>query len=180
MSIGKFEPSYFNAYSRPSSHHASSTSTKFEAQPPSEPSYFNGFMPLNEENRADKIKEAVEPFEELSDGQLKKYIHIDIHPNGGASVVRIRDSEMAQLSRGDKERLARLFFQEVFCEEPEHVAKHVIGIVHGAAKYMPELVSHLSVTRPELDIKVCTHSTACMYVCVCRRISSYRMKQPFL
>ncbi len=155
MSIGKFEPSYFNskAYSRPSSHHTNSAATKFEAKSPSEQNYFNGFLPPSEGSHAEKT-EIVESFEELSEVQLKKYIHIDVHPNGGASMVRIENSEIAQLSKGDKERLAKLFFQEVFCEEPEHVAKHVIGIVHGAAKYMPELVSHLSLTRPELDIKV--------------------------
>lgn len=155
MSIGKFEPSYINAYSRPSSHHTSSASAKFDTQPASKQSYFNGFVPSNEDNHVDKPKDDVEAFEELTEAQLKKYIHIEVHPNGGASVVHIKDKELSQLSGRDKERLAKLFFQEVFYEEPEHVAKHVIGIVHGAAKYMPELVSHLSVTRPELDIKVC-------------------------
>ena len=162
MSIGKFEPSYFNskAYSRPSSHHSSNTATKFETKPPLGQGYFNGFLPSSEDTHVDKSKESGESYEELSEAQLKKYIHIDVHPNGGASVVRIQDSEITRLSAGDKERLASLFFQEVFSEEPDHVAKHVIGIVHGAAKYMPELVSHFSVTRPELDIKVCVHITA--------------------
>ena len=162
MSIGKFEPSYFNSksYPRPSNHHSSSTVTKFDSNLAPGRDYFNGFLPSSGGSHADQVKEeSNKPYdeEELSEVQLKKFIHIDIHPNGGASMVRIQNSEISRLSPGDKERLARLFFQEVFCEEPENVAKHVIGIVHGAAKYMPELVSHLSLTRPELDIKVRTY-----------------------
>ena len=155
MSLGKFEPSYFNSksYQRPSSHHGSNATTTFEAKTSSQP-YFNGFVPSPS---GQKVKEEEVKLldEELSEDQLKEYIHIDVHPNGGASVVRIQEDEISKLGSVSKEKLARLFFQEVFSEEPEHVAKHVIGIVHGAAKYMPELVSHFSVTRPELDIKVC-------------------------
>lgn len=157
MSIGKFEPSYFNAYSRP--RHDNSTAKDDEVQEPSGQMYFNGFSgPANEQEHGNKNSEAEHNSEEEHNGDskenLEKYIHIEPHPNGGASVVRVYDSEMSTLGAEAKDRLAKLFFEEVFREESDHVAKHVIGIVHGAVTYMPELVNYLAEIRPELDIKV--------------------------
>lgn len=149
MSVGKFEPLYYNskAYSR-SSHDIDATED-LEAKGPLRQSYYNGFSTVNEHRDGQNSYS-----DDSNDALLKKYIHIKVHPNGGASIVHVYDDEIASLSDDDKEKLAQLFFEEVFCEEPEDVAKHVIGIVHGAAKYMPEMVSHLSLIRPDLDIKV--------------------------
>jgi hypothetical protein len=152
MSIGKFEPSYHNPYSRP--HLGNGASKADEASNPSGQVYFNGFS-------APELKPQAENFDNFDKGKLdteeddlEKFIHIEVHPNGGASIVRIYDSEIAGLDAESKEKLAKLFFEEVFREESDHVAKHVMGIVQGAVSYMPELVSYLAMIRPELDIKV--------------------------
>ena len=169
MSIGKFEPSYFNAYSRPRPHHGNSIAKDYDSDAPSGQTYFNGFSPNMNERRGNANHDPVqsdvdEPQRDCSarnrpengsdDTDLKKYIHIEVHPNGGASVVRIYDNEISSLSTEEREKLAQLFFEEVFCEESDHVAKHVIGIVQGAVTYMPELVNYLALVRPDLDIKV--------------------------
>lgn len=151
MSIGKFEPSYYHSKAIARHSHEDGTTEQFDTK---DQSYFNGFSSLNK-HHDDSISERKEFNEDaLNKDKLQKYIHIEIHPNGGASVVRVYQHEIASLSSVEKEALARLFFEEVFSEEPENVAKHVIGIVQGAVEYMPELVSHLSATRPDLDIKV--------------------------
>lgn len=148
MSIGKFEPSYRNPYSRPI--HDDESPPRDEKMSPRSQGYFNGF-PSHVINGDEKeVDTAAAP----NGKDLERYIHIEVHPNGGASVVHVYDSEMATLSEGEKDKLVELFFKEVFREEPENVAKHVIGIVHGAVTYMPELVGYLSDTCPELDIKV--------------------------
>lgn len=154
MSIGKFEPSYFNAYSRPLHENKNNVAKDNDGQEPSGQMYFNGFSsPVNGQNHGNNSPEA--EHNGKSDGELERYIHVEVHPNGGASVVRIYNNEITTLDSEEKERLARLFFKEVFREESDHVAKHVIGIVHGAVTYMPELVNYLALIRPELDIKVC-------------------------
>ena len=155
MSLGKFEPSYHNPYSRPRPHHGKSVVLKDynKEEEPSGQMYFNGFSP-KKESHSNSAQDERSVSNGLSDEELEKFIHIEVHPNGGASLVRIHDSELASLSEEEREKLARLFFKEVFCEEADNVAKHVIGIVHGAVAYMPELVTYLSLFHPDLDIKV--------------------------
>lgn len=151
MSLGKFEPSYFNAYSRPRPHHENTNNVaNDDGQEPSGQTYLNGFSSTM--NGQNKSLEAQHNGKSKTD--LEKYIHIEVHPNGGASTVRVYNDEISSLGSEEKERLAKLFFEEVFREESDHVAKHVIGIVHGAVTYMPELVNYLALIRPELDIKV--------------------------
>lgn len=43
--------------------------------------------------------------------------------------------------------------REVFHEPTEGVPAHVMGIVHGAVKYMPELVQYLATHHPDLAVK---------------------------
>lgn len=159
MSIGKIPPSYFN------SRRDHDSDTEYDPKPRpttgKNASAFNGFSSNHFGAKREKEDEEEEEEEEPrphcpspSTSPLESYIHIEVHPNGGASMVHVYEKEIEGLSSKEKERLARLFFEEVFKEEPENVAKHVIGIVHGAAGYLPELVGHLSATRPELDIKV--------------------------
>ncbi len=85
---------------------------------------------------------------------LRGYMHYDTHPNGGASVVHMYHDELDRLSEKQYEDLALVFLREVFKEEPLGVAKHVMGIVHGAASHLPELVNHLGLCHPELPVKV--------------------------
>lgn len=162
MSVGKIRPRYFHSksFARPgfdsdSEKEFDTEKEEFDTKKESETkplsgknSSFNGFSTADDYDEQDQEKPCND------DALLKEHIHIETHPNGGASLVRMYDKDFSMLTSENKDRLAQLFFEEVFSEEPENVAKHVIGIVHGAARYMPELVSHLSLTRPDLDIKV--------------------------
>ena len=159
MSIGKFQPTAFNSKAFTMNEHISDTSREFKVKAEgSVHGFLNGFndadhrIRLNKNYRSDQDND--KDVASLSDSELKQYIHIDVHPNGGASTVHVYQKEIERLSPRDKKKLALLFFREVFSEEPECVAKHVMGIVHDAAVYMPETVSHLSLTRPDLDVKV--------------------------
>ena len=94
------------------------------------------------------------PFIHSPNEPLSRYIHIDTHPNGGASVVHMYQEEIQHLDKQHSRELAKSFFTEVFKEDKKGNAKHVMGIVHRAAKYLPELVTHLSNIRPDLIVKV--------------------------
>ena len=138
---------------------------EFNAKKPSSKSLSNGFGDVDYciQTLSGQEKKRIDHFDRLTGAQLKDYIHIEVYPNGGGSMVHVYENEIASLSPDDKEKLALLFFEEVFREEPESVAKHVIGIVHNAAAYMPELVSHLALTIPDLDVKVrLAGNTACL------------------
>ena len=157
MSLGKFQPGAFNrseALLRPKL-----KDEDYEIKPSPPLIMSNGFSDavykvLTNSKLQDSDKVKSENHEVYSESELKKFIHIEVHPNGGASVVHMYEKEFAHLDAGTKDRLAHLFFEEVFREEPESVAKHVIGIVHDSMEYLPEMVSHLSTTKPDLAVKV--------------------------
>lgn len=46
-----------------------------------------------------------------------------------------------------------LLCSEVFHEPTEGIPAHVMGIVHGAVSYMPELVQYLATQHPDLVVK---------------------------
>ena len=43
--------------------------------------------------------------------------------------------------------------REVFRETSDGVPAHVMGIVHGAVSYLPELVQYLAAMHPDLTVK---------------------------
>ena len=83
----------------------------------------------------------------------RHFLHIAKHPNGGASVVHMDQEEFKHLSSSQVVELSEVFFQEIFAEEPRGVARHVMGIVHNAASYLPEVISYLATNHPELVVK---------------------------
>ncbi len=175
MSLGKYQPSLYSSKAFPSfnSHNRGSDNDLDVKAPILNPisngiarhhgkiahhgkigfkNHLNGKLDDSEDD--DYEEEEEEGDIAVSDADLKKYIHIKLHPNGGASTVHIYQNEIDSLGPTEKERVAYLFFEEVFSEEPTCAAKHVIGIVHDAVKYMPEIVKHMSTFRPDLDVKV--------------------------
>ena len=88
----------------------------------------------------------------LPNEELSKCLQIRTHPNGGASVVHLDYSDFESCS--DKGSLVERFFEEVFSEDSDGFAHHVMGIVHNGAKYLPELVCHFSQTHPDLRVKM--------------------------
>ena len=141
MSVNKFENDDYSpkGYNSPS-----------YSRPVSSPR--NGFRHNDHEIKRDRmnnIKKESYPTELLA-----KYLHIEEHPNGGASVVHMYQDEFNHLDKTEMTVLAREFFQEVFREEEKGVARHVMGIVHNAIPHIPELVSYLAIQKPDLIVKV--------------------------
>ena len=86
--------------------------------------------------------------------RLSHLIHTEVDPNGGASVLHVYLDEIAGLREEKMEKFVKLFFREVFAEKSEGVAKNVMGIVHNAAAYLPELVHYFGEHHPNLTVKV--------------------------
>lgn len=85
---------------------------------------------------------------------LSRFIHIMKHSNGGATLVHMDEEEYKHLSDRHVEQLADLFLQEVFREEPKGVASHVMGVVHNAARHLPELVTYFEEAHPNVIVKM--------------------------
>ncbi|EZA53773.1 Round spermatid basic protein 1-like protein [Ooceraea biroi] len=91
---------------------------------------------------------------ELLDGlKYKKFIHIETYPNGGATVVHMYQDEIDSLSREQMEELTQEYFKVVFGEDENGNAHHVMGIVHNAAAYLPDLLDHMANNYPTLTVK---------------------------
>uniref|UniRef100_A0A1B6CHY5 Round spermatid basic protein 1-like protein n=1 Tax=Clastoptera arizonana TaxID=38151 RepID=A0A1B6CHY5_9HEMI len=85
--------------------------------------------------------------------KYSKFIRIETYPNGGASVVHMYQDEINELSSEEMEELATEYFKIVFGEDENGYAHHVMGIVHDAAKYLPDLLDYMANHYPSLTVK---------------------------
>lgn len=159
MSLGKLEHDVYSpkAYPSPAAPspgyikpHTSSTTSSTATT--------NGFAHADHEIRKDmmNLSRRGGPYADrpTNDVALARYLHVEQHPNGGATIVHMYQDEFNHLNKEEMTELAQEFFREVFREEPKGVACHVMGIVHNAIPYVPELVSYLAIQQPDLVVKV--------------------------
>lgn len=85
--------------------------------------------------------------------KYERFFHIEVHTNGGASVVHLYQDEINELSPDEMDELVDEFFAVAFSEDPEGSANHVMGIVHDAAGYLPDLLEHMSENYSTLTVK---------------------------
>ncbi|OAD59528.1 Round spermatid basic protein 1-like protein, partial [Eufriesea mexicana] len=85
--------------------------------------------------------------------KYKKFIHIETYPNGGATVVHMYQDEIDTLSHEQIEELAQEYFKVFFGEDENGNAYHVMGIVHNAAAYLPDLLDYMADNYPTLTVK---------------------------
>ncbi|XP_058380084.1 lysine-specific demethylase RSBN1L [Diceros bicornis minor] len=86
--------------------------------------------------------------------EFKRLIHIEHQPNGGASVIHAYSSELSHLSPVEMERFAEEFVGLVFSENENSAAFYVMGIVHGAATYLPDFLDYFSFNFPNSPVKM--------------------------
>ncbi|KAG8197465.1 hypothetical protein JTE90_007209 [Oedothorax gibbosus] len=82
-----------------------------------------------------------------------KYIRLEVYPNGGAALLHLYWDEICHMHRKELRCLAEEFLKETFLEEPYGVARYVMGIVHNAAEYLPDLLEHFADRYPNLVVK---------------------------
>lgn len=82
-----------------------------------------------------------------------QYFEVEVYPNGGASVVHLYQDELKILSSDELEELVNEFFEICFAEDEDGYAHHVMGIVHGAASYLPDLLEHMAENYSTLTVK---------------------------
>ncbi|KAM5170380.1 lysine-specific demethylase RSBN1L isoform 2-T2 [Mantella aurantiaca] len=86
--------------------------------------------------------------------EFKHLIHIEHQPNGGASIIHAYSSELSHLSPMEMERFAEELVNLVFSENENSAAYYVMGIVHGAATYLPDFLDYFSFNFPNSPVKM--------------------------
>ncbi|XP_030383360.1 uncharacterized protein LOC115630933 [Scaptodrosophila lebanonensis] len=81
------------------------------------------------------------------------YFQVEQYPNGGASIVHLYQHEIDELSPDEMEELVDEFFGVCFAEDEQGYAHHVMGIVHDAARYIPDLLEHMAENYSTLTVK---------------------------
>lgn len=82
-----------------------------------------------------------------------KFFRIEVHPNGGASFVHLYQDEINSLAPHEMDELVAEFFKVVFSEDQNGFANHIMGIVHDAAAYIPDLLEHMAENYANLTVK---------------------------
>lgn len=88
-----------------------------------------------------------------SDLKYGRFFHVEVHTNGGASIVHMYQNEIESLNETEMEELTEEFFRVVFAEDENGYAHHVMGIVHDAARYIPDLLEHMAYNYSSLTVK---------------------------
>ncbi|RVE71994.1 hypothetical protein OJAV_G00057160 [Oryzias javanicus] len=88
---------------------------------------------------------------ELEFGRL---IHVEQQANGGASVAHAYYDQLACLSPSEVERFAEEFVSLSFSEDESQAACFVMGIIHGAASYLPDFLDYFSYKFPNAPVKM--------------------------
>ncbi|XP_026760342.2 uncharacterized protein LOC113519434 [Galleria mellonella] len=82
-----------------------------------------------------------------------RLMHVEKHPNGGASVLYLHQRDVDMLAAHQQESLAKEFLKLVFSEDSEGWAHFVCGVVRGAAARLPCLLRYLADEHPNLTVK---------------------------
>ncbi|XP_076769260.1 lysine-specific demethylase RSBN1L isoform X2 [Arvicanthis niloticus] len=86
--------------------------------------------------------------------EFRELIHVEHQPNGGASVIHAYSDELSCLSPVEVQRFAEEFVGLVFSENESSAAFYVMGIVHGAATYLPDFLDYFSYNFPNSPVKM--------------------------
>lgn len=90
----------------------------------------------------------------LPELEFSHLIHVEQQANGGASVVHAYMEELSCLSPAEMERFAEEFVSLSFSEDGAQAARFVMGIIHGAASYLPDFLDYFSYNFPNATVKM--------------------------
>ncbi|KAA0194348.1 Round spermatid basic protein 1 protein [Fasciolopsis buskii] len=88
---------------------------------------------------------------------LSDLMYVEHYENGGGYALHSYADELAHLTKDELDIFAKKYFRTLFSERRKRgscvpFSYYCIGVVHGAARKMPELLSYLSRTYPALQV----------------------------
>ncbi|XP_035013310.1 lysine-specific demethylase RSBN1L [Hippoglossus stenolepis] len=90
----------------------------------------------------------------LSGLEFSRLIQVEQQANGGASVAHAYSEQLAALSPAEMQRFAQEFVTLSFSEDEAQAASFVMGIIHGAASYLPDFLDYFSYKFPNAPVKM--------------------------
>ncbi|KTF71981.1 hypothetical protein cypCar_00043619, partial [Cyprinus carpio] len=127
-----------------------------EFKPPPPPVQQGGALSsvsgLKQENSAGEVRATKPPgLDRLEFGCL---VHVEHQPNGGALVAHAYSKELSVLSPVEMQRFAQEFVTLAFSEDQDGAANYVMGVIHGAASYLPDFLEYFSTKFPNSPVKM--------------------------
>lgn len=127
-----------------------------EFKPPPPPVQQGGALSsvsgLKQENSDGEVRAAKLPgLDRLEFGCL---VHVEHQPNGGALVAHAYSKELSVLSPVEMQRFAQEFVTLAFSEDQDGAANYVMGVIHGAASYLPDFLEYFSTKFPNSPVKM--------------------------
>ncbi|XP_062871586.1 lysine-specific demethylase 9 [Trichomycterus rosablanca] len=89
-----------------------------------------------------------------TDSVFSRFIHEEVQPNGGASVLHAYADEISDLTPEETERFTREFLELAFSEISVGAARYALTVVHGAAAYLPDFLDYFAFNFPNTPVKV--------------------------
>ncbi|XP_061533582.1 lysine-specific demethylase RSBN1L-like [Phycodurus eques] len=86
--------------------------------------------------------------------EFSHLIHVEMQANGGASVAHAYSEQLSTLSPAEMQRFAQEFVTLSFSEDGAQAACFVMGIIHGAASYLPDFLDYFSYKFPNAPVKM--------------------------
>ncbi|XP_062311922.1 lysine-specific demethylase RSBN1L-like, partial [Osmerus eperlanus] len=90
----------------------------------------------------------------LAGMEFSRLVHVEEQPNGGALVAHAYNRELEALTPQERQRFAQEFVTLTFSEDQAQAAHYVMGIVHGAACYLPDFLDYFSCKFPTSHVKM--------------------------
>ncbi|XP_060932924.1 lysine-specific demethylase RSBN1L-like [Limanda limanda] len=90
----------------------------------------------------------------LSGLEFSRLIQVEQQANGGASVAHAYSEQLGALSPAEMQRFAQEFVTLSFSEDEGQAASFVMGIIHGAASYLPDFLDYFSYKFPNAPVKM--------------------------
>ncbi|XP_062318790.1 lysine-specific demethylase RSBN1L-like [Osmerus eperlanus] len=94
------------------------------------------------------------PPPDVSGLEFGHLIQVEQQANGGASVAHASSEQLSCLSAAEMQRFAQEFVTLSFSEDQNQAARYVMGIIHGAASYLPDFLDYFSYKFPNAPVKM--------------------------
>lgn len=83
-----------------------------------------------------------------------RFMHEELQPNGGGSVLHAYADELACLSPAQMQSFAREFLELTFAEQSRGASSYALTVVHGAASYLPDFLDYFAFNYPNTPVKM--------------------------
>ncbi|KAJ1359437.1 hypothetical protein KIN20_018168 [Parelaphostrongylus tenuis] len=113
----------------------------------------NGFLPTESKDSKESKVEKKDKLPRISN-KFRKYVEVDTHPNGGASILRTDWNNIRKhFDAEERVEFAKQFIR-LGLAESNGTPVFVIGVLENAASYLVDVFQYMHEKHPQLPVKV--------------------------